>query len=202
MNDEGLQKIHPKSSFTTGEEAALYHLLGKVARDKGLLPSERCWRIAEAGRSTWAPELVLDRPTPNEPHIREILLTFYDGATEAFRDHWVIPGAWYKPVMGTLQEACSTIALREVGVDVVYMSSYPNPMLWPSRETDPAAAHPFGNPLSLFVKCVPRAPVQETPHRRFFRADRLPDPMPEVHRQFITETFASLVDIDDVELVK
>ncbi|MEY4731265.1 MAG: hypothetical protein RL681_211 [Candidatus Parcubacteria bacterium] len=205
LNDDGLRRIHPKSSFTPDEEETYYRLQGKVNADGGLLPSERCWRRKEEGCSEWAPEIVLDRLSVVTPIVPEVLLMIYNGATEQFRGLWCFPGAWYKLALGnTIQEACSAIALREVGVDVTYLSVYPNPILWPPRDVDPLMAHPFGHPLSLFAKCIERAPIVPTDTLRFHRVDALPKNIVPVHEQFIVETFSpsEVLDVGDIPLLR
>lgn len=131
-------------------------------------------RAAHGAMSAWAPELVIT-------HEKKILLTRYEGGVMEFRGMWHIPGGYGTIADESIETACSRVAKREFGVDVDFIRAFEYPYLWRPGE------HPYGRPLSLYCLVSPRGTIEETPSRRFFRADELPDNLLPVHRQFIKQ---------------
>ncbi|MFH1246158.1 MAG: hypothetical protein V1489_00050 [Candidatus Liptonbacteria bacterium] len=168
-----------KTSLTSNEVQELKRLLAIVKQDGGWLPDEESMRLLHGTVSMWAPELVITRIVHWR---REILLAVYGDEVERFRGHWHIPGGYNRFPEAGIQETCSRVALRELGVDVSYVYTYPNPHKWTNEE------HPYGHPLSLYVKCVPLSEIVETDTMRFFCRENLPENLLPVHLQFIMES--------------
>lgn len=170
----------PETSFTNVEERELIRLLKKVRDDDYRWPTEAVMRAAHNVISFWAPELVITRYGRKTPS-SEILLLRYDGGVKEFQNMWHIPGG-YNHWDESLIETCRRVSSREIGVDV-RVDRVLDAYKW-------GEDHPYGHPLSLYVRCVPVAPVEERENLRFFSTTSLPFDTVEPHRRFIINCFA------------
>lgn len=163
------------SAFTEEETNDLIRLLKKVGDNNYRFPSEECMRAAHGIISMWAVEIIITRLNRRK---KEILLTGYEGGAEWFHNKWHIPGGYNKWPQPDIQAACSSVAVREFGTDVGYIRVI-DAYKWHQEE------HPYGRPLSLYVECVPKRPIQETDKCHFFAKNALPENLIEPHRRFI-----------------
>lgn len=183
MSHRGKRSSVPwwKRALGRVEGKLLAVLLRRVAKNNYYFPTEESFRAYHGLRSQCAPELVISRIADGRA---EVLLARYDGGIEEFLGLWHIPGGYDVPEAVDIQETCSSIARRELGVDVTYVRTFDQPYKWKRGE------HPYGIPLSLYVECVPRGAIIETESRKFFPLSDLPKSMVEPHRRFISEQLA------------
>lgn len=161
--------------MTKDEERLLVKLLQK-STEHGFWFSEKVFRALHGVVSFWAPELVITRKNH-----QEILLTPYEGY---FRTgYWHIPGG-FSQRNETIQQSCSRIAKRELGLDV-RMQKVLGACKWTARE------HPYGRPLSLYILCRSREPIREHGRMKFFPVRNLPRKTMPPHRKFIEQYFGS-----------
>ena len=134
-------------------------------------------RVAHGVISCWAPELVITRGVGFDA---EILLAVYESGVQEFRGLWHIPGGYNQwPELG-VQETCSRVAIREIGVDVERIGPPMDDHKWTSDE------HPYGHPLSLYCYCQLKGPVVESATLRFVRVvDDFPGIVVVPHARFI-----------------
>jgi ADP-ribose pyrophosphatase YjhB (NUDIX family) len=173
-------------SFTIEETKEFCQLLRKIAKNGYYFPTEKCMRVAHSIVSMWASELVILRVKKNIKEqsskfiTDEILLTVYDGGIKEFQGKWHIPGGYNRWQEPDIQTTCSRIALREIGVDVRYLCVI-DAYKWKKNE------HPYGRPLSLYVLCEPKNPIQENDKCRFFSKRHLPQNLLNPHQRFIAK---------------
>ncbi len=170
-----------KQEWTAEEMETLIRLLKKVKAQSGWWPHEPALRAAHGAMSAWALELVVTKWEGDYQHEQKILLACYEGGVMEFRGMWHIPGGYGTIVDESIEAACSRIAQREFGVNVDFIRTFERPYLWRPGE------HPYGHPLSLYCLVSPKRVIRETPSRRFFGRDELPDNLLPVHRRFIEE---------------
>ena len=174
--------VVPGTSFTEAENEDLIRLLQKVAKDDFRWPTEGCMRAAHAVVPYPAFEfVVLD-------YIEEknsILLTTYEGGIEEYRGFWHIPGGYINNKYPDKQAVCSAIAGREIGLSNLMFADVFAVYWWKPGE------HPYGRPVSIFVRCVPRDKklIVQTEKLHFFPTDALPQNIVPVHLRFIREHF-------------
>jgi ADP-ribose pyrophosphatase YjhB (NUDIX family) len=143
---------------------------------KGFIPGESWSAIQKAFVLTYPEVLVFRRQYDTWVKPPQILLTHRRD------DHWKgwhIPGGrWADPTL-TLEQACQSIARRELGLPVVLQ----HPLMF-EKWND----HPYGNPLSLVCICSTPVDVIETEDMRFF--DHVPEPIVSPHHaDFINAGF-------------
>lgn len=166
-----------KPTFTDEENEGFIRYLEKVRRNGFFVPTEETFRAVHQTFSQWAPELVILRE--NGWRNRQILLKVYDDNAEMFVGMRHIPGGYNRWLEGDVQTTCSRVAQREIGIDVVYQFSYPNPYKWQDGE------HPYGHPFSVYASCRPLGEIVESENLRFFSVDQLPENLVVPHRRFI-----------------
>lgn len=169
------------SEWTREKLQGLKEGLALVGEHGGFWPDEESFRLAHSCYSAWATELVVLRAsmTPfgsNRPG--QILLALYEDGVEEFRGMWHIPGGYNRKSHRSMQETCSAVAQREIGVDVK-IGDILDQYLWQPGE------HPYGTPLSLYVRAEPLTPIVETDKLRFFYLHDLPESTVRPHRRFI-----------------
>lgn len=126
----------------------------------------------------------------------EILLTLYDGGAPEYRDKWNIPGGYLKrgnalsavAEIDPIHVACNHIAKREIGVDLFGIGHLIHIHLWSLQDK-----HPWGFPLSVFVRTFPQQ-FMESEKIRFFPISALPELTCEPHRLFLAEVLPNLID--------
>ncbi len=169
--------------------------LAPLTEDEAKLMAQFCRRIAANGHfipepafeplhglvSMWAPELVIIRQ-PNKKGPVNILLAMYNGGAKMFTDMWHIPGGYNRWPEEDIQATCSRIAERELKIDVTYTRTI-DVYKWLDGE------HPYGHPLSLYVRCLPNSSIREIESLKFFPINELPEKMVEPHHRFIKNTF-------------
>lgn len=162
--------------WTEEEKSEFVRLLQKVADQGYWLPDEAMMMALHSICSRWAVELVITRQ--REHGLPEVLLTVYDGGAEKFKGQWHIPGGYELFLDSDIQAVCSRIAKRELTMDVQYLEVL-DVYKWQAEE------HPYGRPLSLYVRCLPEKTIQETEGMRFFTSFTLPSNLIGPHRRFI-----------------
>ena len=164
------------TDFTQAEMTELTRLLNKVAANGGYWPDETTMRAAHGVVSVWAPELVITRL--NQRGETEILLAMYEGGAEFFNGLWHIPGGYNRWPEKDVQETCSRVAMREIGVNVRYTRTM-DVYKWQTGE------HPYGHPLSVYASCRPAGKITESGKLRFFPKNDTPENLVVPHRRFI-----------------
>jgi hypothetical protein len=178
----------PATTFTPEEIRETKRLLEKVAADGYWFPDEETTRAFHSTVSMWATELVIFRNDDWFLKVlhwfripwkkKGILLAIYDGGMKEFHGKWHIPGGYSIWSELDIQATCFRVAKKEIGAGVRYeetLDSYK----WRRGE------HPYGRPLSLFVRCEPFEEIRETEKLRFFSKSELPANLIEPHRRFI-----------------
>lgn len=151
--------------------------LKEIAANGYYFPTEEIMRGVHQIVSMWAPELVITRRHFRAFWRKEIFLVPYEGGAETFRGLWHIPGGYNKWQEPDIQATCSTVAKRELGIDVEYIKTI-DAYKWTTEE------HPYGHPLSLYVLCRPKENTIP-PKGKFFSKRNLPRNLVEPHRRFI-----------------
>ncbi len=148
----------------------------EVAGNGYYFPDEETMRAAHSVVSMWATEIVIIRRRLRSFWRKEILLALYEGGAEKFQGMWQIPGGYNKWPEPNIQDTCSRVAQRELGVDVEYVKTI-DVYKWKNGE------HPYGHPLSLFTKCHLKGKISK--NVKFFLKNNLPQNLVEPHRKFI-----------------
>ena len=173
----------PPNPFTEAEARELARLLEKVQRNNWFIP-EAAFVPFHKVSSVWAPELVILKESPEGKRI--LLAKYEEGESPAqrfFGGSWHIPGG-YNRWEENIQTTCSRIALRELGLNVIcheVLDAYK----WGNGE------HPYGRPLSLYIRCESVGTIEENDRRRFFPVETLPEPIVKAHQRFIQTQFCS-----------
>lgn len=172
-----IKTVNLPAGWTAEKLLGLKEGLALVKDQGGYWPDEESLRLAHGCYSAWAPELVITRGGPSD---REVFLALYEGGAEFFNGAWHIPGGYHRKRETSVQATCSTIAKREIGIDVRFIRAL-DLYVWQPGE------HPYGTPLTIYVEVEPLDTIVETEKLRFFRPDNLPARMSEPHRRFILE---------------
>lgn len=165
--------------LTKKEARDLEKLLTRVIASGRWWPNEKTFQLAHGITSAWAPELVITRVHKSK---KEILLTKYGGGAKWFSGMWHIPGGYDSWKRSDIQADCTSIAKRELGIDVKYVKIL-DIYKWKPGE------HPYGRPLSLYVECVPKKKIIETEAKKFFPVQKLPEKVVPCQKNFVKKYF-------------
>jgi 8-oxo-dGTP pyrophosphatase MutT (NUDIX family) len=183
-------------------ERDLQSVARRFRRQKYFWPTERAMQTIHGIVSHWAPELVITRRHRDRV---EILLARYNGGVREFRGLWHLPGGYNKIPdarrhlpqysfrfgIKSIQPTISRIALREIGVDAEVediMDLYWWPRWLRNRKLfRNGRHHPYGWPLSIYLRCQPDGEIRETEDLRWFPVGQLPQNTVIPHREFIRE---------------
>lgn len=176
-----------ENEFTEDDRLELIRLLAKMAScmrsqadpEKHDFLPDGVFQILHGITSQWAPELVITRKGRSG---LEVFLARYNGGAKEFDGIWNLPGGYNRFGEVDLNASVQRIAMREIGIGVGFSG------VMDAEKWRPDDGHPYGRPLSLFVKCTSPS-IPESDAARFFPVDSLPETLCGVHRRFISLTF-------------
>lgn len=171
---------------TNKEGESLLTKIKKIPGEVGDLALARLleWRVQKQdgrlGDRVWFPA----QKTFIFPYVEVAILSqdssaiLLDHRVDEYWDGWHIPGGrWQNPKLD-VNEACSKVSQRELGVGVRFLKD-----IMFHKWDD----HPYGYPLSLVCLCESQKEIPETETRRFFT--EVPNGMVPHHGDFLQATF-------------